>query len=78
MLDRLEGSGHLTREQIPGDRRTTLVRLTEKNKVLKEKYEETSEEMRKIYYKGFTEDEVKRLNELLVRVLDNLIEYTKG
>jgi DNA-binding MarR family transcriptional regulator len=78
MLDRLEESGHLTREQIPSNRRTTLVRLTEKNRLLKEKYEETSEEMRKIYYKGFTEAEVTRLNELLAKVLDNLIEYAEG
>ncbi len=76
MLDHLEESGHLTREQMPGDRRTTLVRLTEKNRHLKEKYEGTSEKMRKIYYKGFKADEVMQLNELLVRVLDNLIEYT--
>ncbi len=78
MLDRLEESGHLTREQMSGNRRTTLVRLTEKNIRLKEKYDETSERMRQIYYKDFTEDEVTQLNELLVRVLDNLIEYTQS
>lgn len=77
MLDRLEDSGHLTRKQMPGDRRTTLVRLTEKDKRLKEKYEKTSEEMRQIYYRGFAEDEVTLLNELLVKVLDNLIGYTE-
>lgn len=77
MLDRLEGSGHLTREQMPGDRRTTLIQLTDKNRRLKEKYEKISDEMRQIYYKGFSTEEITQLNQLLTKVLDNLIENTE-
>jgi DNA-binding MarR family transcriptional regulator len=77
MLDRLEESGHLTRDNVPNDRRATLIKLTEKNRRLKGKYDEVSIEMAKIYYKGFSEEEIAHLNRLLDRVLDNLIEYAE-
>jgi len=77
MLDRLEESEHLKRKQMPGDRRTILVELTEKNRRLKEKYDEVSDEMGRIYYRGCSAEEVTRLNQLLTRVLDNLVEYAE-
>jgi DNA-binding MarR family transcriptional regulator len=75
MLDHLEQSDHITRRPSSTDRRTINVQLTEKNRRLKRKYEEVSEEMRRIYYKGFTQEEIDQLGNLLTRVLDNLMEH---
>jgi len=75
MLDNLEQSGHITRTSSPTDRRIINIKLTDKNKQLRKKYDDVSEQMRQIYYKEFTQSEVKQLGNLLSRVLDNLVEY---
>ena len=75
MLDHLEQTDHITRRPSSTDRRTIHVLLTEKNRRLKRKYEEVSEEMRRIYYAGFTQEEIDQLGNLLTRVLDNLTEH---
>lgn len=76
MLDRLEKSGHILREPSIEDRRITVIKLTEKNRRLQEKYDKVSEDMRRIYYKGFSQSEIQQLDHLLSRVLDNLVEHT--
>ena len=76
MLDHLEQSDHITRRPSSTDRRTIQVQLTERNRHLKKKYEEVSEKMRRIYYAGFTQEEIDQLGNLLTRVLDNLMEHT--
>ncbi len=76
MLDTLEETGHIAREASPTDRRTIHIKLTEKNRQLRRRYDEVSEEMREIYYKGFTQQEVEQLGGLLTRVLGNLVDYT--
>jgi DNA-binding MarR family transcriptional regulator len=76
MLDTLEETGHIAREASPTDRRTIHIKLTEKNRQLKRRYDEVSEEMREIYYKGFTQQEIEQLGGLLTRVLGNLVDYT--
>jgi DNA-binding MarR family transcriptional regulator len=76
MLDTLEETGHITREASPTDRRTIHIKLTEKNRQLRRRYDEVSEEMKEIYYKGFTQEEVEQLGDLLTRVLGNLVDYT--
>ncbi len=73
MLDNMEKSGHVKRVQSADDRRVTFIRLTERDRRLKEKYGAVSEELEEIYYAGFTEGERSQLNELLNRVLDNLV-----
>jgi MarR family transcriptional regulator, organic hydroperoxide resistance regulator len=73
MLDNLEASGHVKRVQSSNDRRVTFIRLTEKDRRLREKYGAVSEELEEIYYAGFTEVERSQLDELLNRVLDNLV-----
>ena len=76
MLDTLEETGQIAREASPTDRRTIHIKLTEKNRQLRRRYDEVSEEMREIYYKGFTQQEVEQLGGLLTRVLGNLVDYT--
>ena len=72
MLDRLEEAGHLRREPSPNDRRVTLITLTERNKLLREKYDRVSEEMTELFYEGFTPEEVTTFEDYLRRILENL------
>lgn len=72
MLERLRGQGHVALEPDPGDGRVTLVRLTEKNKRLKERYEKVSDEMIGLWYRGFTAEEIEGFEAYLRRILANL------
>ena len=74
MLDRLEAQGHIKRSAAPNDRRTVNIRLTEKAKHLRKSYEDVSEEMNKIFYKGFTDNEIQHFENYLRKILENLTE----
>lgn len=74
MLDRMEKSGLVERVSDKKDRRKVLIRLTDKARELKDRYEEVSDRMNDVYYKGFTEEEVIFFEETLARVLKNLKE----
>lgn len=74
MLDRLEAQGHIKRLAAPNDRRTVNIRLTEKAKHLRKSYEDVSEEMNEIFYKGFTDDEIQHFENYLGKILENLTE----
>ena len=73
MLDRLEASGHITREPSAEDRRAVLVRLTEENRRQRGRYDRVSEEMTDLFYEGFTPYEVEEFEGYLRRILENLI-----
>ncbi len=72
MLDRLEEAGHLRREPSPEDRRVTLITLTERNRLLKDRYDRVSKEMTELFYEGFSTEEVDSFEGYLRRVLGNL------
>jgi DNA-binding MarR family transcriptional regulator len=72
MLDRLEEAGHLRREPSPEDRRVTLIALTEKNRLLRDRYNQVSKEMTELFYEGFTPEEVASFEDYLRRILENL------
>ena len=72
MLDRLEEAGHLRREPSPKDRRVTLITLTERNRLLRDRYDRVSKEMTELFYKGFNPEEVTAFEDYLRRVLENL------
>ena len=74
MLDRLEAQGHIKRSAAPNDRRTVNIRLTEKAKHLRKSYEDVSEEMNEIFYKGFTDNEIQHFENYLGKILENLTE----
>jgi DNA-binding MarR family transcriptional regulator len=78
MLDRLEAAGFLKRVPSCTDRRKVLIELTEKNKALQQAYEQVSEEMTRVYYKGFADAEIDRFELYLQRILDNLIKHGEG
>lgn len=72
MLDRLEEAGHLRRAPSPEDRRVSLIALTEKNRLLRDRYNQVSKEMTELFYEGFSPEEVASFEDYLRRVLENL------
>ncbi len=72
MLDRLEKMGYVRRQRSKKDRRKILIRRTEKDRALEGKYLEVSQQMTKLYYRGFTKNEIDRFEEDLTRILNNL------
>jgi DNA-binding MarR family transcriptional regulator len=77
MLDNLEEAGHIKRFQSEKDKRTKYIKLTKKNKELMDKYIEVSNEMKDLYYFGFSEEDMDKFEGYLRRLLDNLIDYNK-
>ena len=74
MLDRMEASGLVRRDRGDTDRRKILIFLTERAKALKDDYDEVTKEIGDIYYKGFSEQEIRQFEAYLRRVLENLEE----
>lgn len=73
-LDRLEGSGEVKRVRSEEDRRTIMVELTPKNRETKKLYEEVSRAMTKLFYQGFSSEEIDLFEAELERILKNLEE----
>ena len=71
-VDRLEETGHIRREHSPKDRRVTLIALTERNRLLRDRYDQVSREMTELFYEGFTMDEIAAFEVGLRRILVNL------
>ncbi|OHB63162.1 MAG: hypothetical protein A2168_01505 [Planctomycetes bacterium RBG_13_50_24] len=78
MLDRLEGMEYLKRERSKKDRRIILIKRTNKDKNLEEKYSELSQEHTTIFYKGFTESRIDDFEMNLERILNNLTEFERN
>ena len=74
MLDRMEEAELIKRLPDPDDRRKNLIALTDKANGLRGKYDQVSQEMNKVYYKDFTEDEIMEFERYLQRVLKNVKE----
>ncbi len=75
MLDRLERMGYIRRQRSKKDRRKILIKRTEKDRTMEKKYVEVSEEMTRLFYKGFSKSEIDRFEEDLERILNNLTEF---
>jgi DNA-binding MarR family transcriptional regulator len=75
MIDRLEKMGYVKRQRPEKDRRKILIRRTEKDKALESKYVEVTQEMTKLYYKGFSKSEIERFENALSRILKNLTDF---
>lgn len=74
MLDRLEKNGVLVREPDGVDRRMTRLLLTEKSRAMEKKYSEVSNEMTRLFYRDFSEEEIRDFEHMLERILVNLTE----
>lgn len=80
LLDNLEKAGHIERirPKEDEDKRTVYIKLTEKDKELQDKYIEVSNQMKDIYYKDFTEENIDEFEIYLRRILDNLKNFSEG
>lgn len=72
MLDRLESQGHVVRCYDKKDRRQIRIRLTPQAQKLEQKYQEVSDDMSRLFYRGFTDEEILALDAGLERILRNL------
>lgn len=77
MLDRLEQAGFIRRVPSKKDRREILIQLADKDKLLQNKYVDVSQDMTKIFYNNFTEQEINDFENYLAKLLDNLIKFEK-
>jgi len=78
MLDRLEQAGFVKRVPSKEDRRTILIRLTEKDHKCRDLYTKITKEKTELFYKGFTSKEIDAFEGHLQRILENLNEYERG
>lgn len=78
MLDQMEKNGLITRQRSTANRRLILISLTEKAVQYKKKYEEISEQMTRLTYAGFTEEEIRLYENMLSRIKTNLENYIYG
>lgn len=77
MLDNLEKAGHIERIRSEKDRRTIKIKLTKMNNELMEKYIQVSNEMKDLYYFGFSEEEIDDFEDKLRHLLENLESIKK-
>ena len=72
MVDRMEKVGLVCRMPDKNDRRKTLLALTAKAKNLEQDYKAVSDKMSEIFYKGFSNEEIRTCEAMLARILDNM------
>ena len=75
MLDRLEKMGYIRRQRSKKDRRKILIERTNKDKNLESEYAKLSQEHTRLFYRGFSEDQIDCFEKDLERILDNLTKY---
>jgi DNA-binding MarR family transcriptional regulator len=75
MLDRLERMGYVRRQRSQKDRRKILIHRTAKDKNLESEYVRLSQEHTKLFFRGFSEEEIDRFENDLKRILSNLMEH---
>ena len=74
-LKKLEQGGYISRIVDPRDNRYNQLCVTEKGKEVARCSVSIFEEMEKVMFKGFTQEEFQLLGQLLDRVYDNLKVY---
>lgn len=74
VINGMVNKGIVERNVNPGNRRRTIVSLTEYAKSLRTGYEAVSERMNTLFYRGFSEKEQRRFEQYLARILENLTE----
>ena len=72
MLDRMEAAGLIYRDRGDKDRRKVLIFLTDNARSLEKDYNEVTEEIENIYYKGFSEEEIDQCEKYLQRIFHNV------
>lgn len=77
ILKGMESKGYIERKMLNGDRRSLYVFLTEKGKKYIEYLNEKFDKVENTALKNFSEDENQQLNDLLMRVYENMIANEK-
>lgn len=72
MLARMETAGLICRRQSESDRRSWVISLTENARGLEQRYNEVSQQMNELFYRGLTQADASQLDALLEKVLKNL------
>lgn len=72
VVDGMVRKGIVERKINPGNRRQTIISLTEYAKSLQGKYERVSQQMNTLFYEGFSQEEQKQFEQYLARILDTL------
>lgn len=74
MLERMEQSNLIEKVENLDDKRSTKIRITKKALELEKEYNNVSNNMSNLYYKGFREKEIRQFEDYLQRILKNLEE----
>ena len=74
MLDRMEEKGLIRRKDNSEDKRSIKIMLTDKAKELEKDYNDISNKMSNIFYKNFSDKEIKEIENYLERIISNLEE----
>ena len=74
IIDRLERDGYITKKPSETDKRSTLISLTGKEQEFAQKVQKVSKQMNRIFYKGFTDEEILEFDSMLERILANCKE----
>lgn len=77
IIDRMASREILIRKQDTKNRRQVRIYLTDTARKMKKKYEEVSQKMNRLFYRGFEEEEVGELEINLKRILENLKDYER-
>ena len=74
IIDRLERDGYIERKPSQTDKRSTLICLTGKEQEFAKHVQKVSNQMNKIFYKGFSDEEIMQFDSMLERILVNCKE----
>ena len=77
LLNNLEKTGHIKRVPSEEDKRSVNVILTKNDKQLQDKYIQVSNKMTKLFYNGFSEEEIDEIEDYLRRLLNNLTSFNE-
>ena len=77
MLDRLEEAGYLERVPSIGDRRKIKIKLTERDRKLRNIYKKVSNEMTELFYDGFSAGEISEFEKYLRQIFNNLTAFER-
>lgn len=77
MLDRMGEREFLKRVPDSHDRRQLRIVLTPKARALNKSYNEVSDEMSRIFYEGFSDEEIEGFEQSLEKILKNLMQQEK-
>lgn len=78
MLERMRQADLIGITDNPEDGRSKLITLTDKSRKLRSVYEKISADMTDCWYRGFSEEEILRFEEMLEKVLHNIESFEVG